>query len=702
MMAGALTRAHLEALTSPGSVALIGASNDPAKLTARPMNFLRQHGFGGKVYIVNSLRRAVMGLPAFPSVSAIPDKVDYAYILLDSEPAIAAFQDCAHAGVTAVSILADGFAEAGDEGRERQARLTAMAAQAGILLLGPNSMGVVNTSNGFVCTTNAVFRAEALLKGRFAVLSQSGSVIGTLVSRGEARGIGFSILISVGNEAAASIGELGSLLVEDAQTDGFVLFLETIRRPDALASFARLAAEAGKPVIAYMTGRTEEGQALAVSHTGAMTGSARAVSSFLAHIGIRQVELFETLIEAPTALMLARIEEHRPKSVTVVSTTGGGGAMVIDQISARGVAIAGCSGSARRTLETRNIPLGTGKLVDVTLAGTKYETMKAVVSTLIEDPETGLLVVSIGSSAQFNPELAVRPIIDAVAEATTGAAPVVAFPLPHAPGSLSLLQKGGVASFRTVESCAESVWLLLTARPPQPPVEAALPAEILGRIEAAPSGVLDEVEAGAIFELLGIARPAHILIPAEGSISEALGFPYPVAAKLVSPDLPHKSDAGAVHVGLADPRTLADAIIQMLASAERFAIGYRLKGVLVQEMRYGLGEALIGMTRDPLVGPVITVGMGGVLSEIYRDISVRPAPVSIATARDMIAEVKGFAVFGGFRARARGDLEALAEALQRVSLLALSDLVEEAEINPILIGADGDGVVLLDALIRRR
>jgi acyl-CoA synthetase (NDP forming) len=699
-MKPAITKAHLDALIAPRSVALIGASDNPARLTARPLSFLTQHGFPGRIYPVNPVRETVMGRKSFPSVTAIPEPVDHAYILLDADPAIAAFRDCAEAGVKAVSVLADGFAEAGELGRERQARLTAMAEEAGILLLGPNSMGVVNTANGFVCTTNAAFRTATLPEGRLAALSQSGSVIGTLVSRGADRGIGFSVLISVGNEAAAGIGALGALLVDDPGTDGFVLFMETIREPAALAAFARRAYDAGKPVVAYMIGRTEEGQALSVSHTGALTGSAEAAASFLRSVGIRRAEQFETLLEAPAALSLARKAERRPKTVTVVSTTGGGGAMVVDQISARGVGIAGCSAAAREKLEARNIPLGHGKLVDVTLAGTKYETMKEVVSTLIEDPETGLLVVSIGSSAQFNPELAVRPIIDAVAEGSESAAPVVAFPLPHAPESLRMLQDGGVPSFRTVESCAEAVALLMNARPPTPPAEASLPADALKLLEAASPGVMDEVEAGAVFAALGMARPAGIVIQSGAALPETLPFAYPVVAKLVSPDLPHKTEAGAVRVGVMDRHALAEAIADMLASAAAHAPGFRFKGILIQEMRTGLGEALAGFTRDPLAGPMVTVGMGGVLAEIYRDASVRPAPVSIETAREMIAEVKGFALFRGFRGKPRGDLEALARAVCAVSMLAACDRVAEAEINPALVKPEGEGVVPLDALIR--
>lgn len=691
----------LAALTAPKAVALVGASASEGKLTARPLSFMRRHGFAGRIHPVNPVRSTVMGLTAYPSVRAIPDTVEHAYILVDADPAIAALEDCAAAGVRVVSILADGFAESGEEGRRRQERLTAIAREAGILLIGPNSTGLVSTASGFSCTTNAAFRADRLERGRLAVLSQSGSLIGTLLSRAQARGTGFSTLVSVGNEASAGVGEIGQVLLRDEDTDGFLLFMETIRNRRALADFAREAARMGKPVTAYMIGRSEEGQALSVSHTGALTGSAAAVSAFLRDIGIREVEQFETLIDAPRALSRAHLSAGRPRAVTVVSTTGGGGAMVVDQISARGVTVAACSAAARAKLSGQGIPLGHGKLVDVTLAGTKYETMKEVVSTLMADPETGLLLLAIGSSAQFNPELAVKPIVDAVAEAGADAAPVMVFPLPYAPESLAMLEVAGVPNFQNVETCAETVALFLSPFEVAPPAVQTLPEAAVELLAAAPAGLMDEVASGAVFEALGARRPAHILLALGEPLPQTLPFPFPVVAKLVSADLPHKTEAGAIKVGLSDRAALEAAIAAMRTSAEAHRPGYRLAGILVQEMRRGLGEALIGVTRDALAGPVVTVGMGGVMTEIYRDTAVRPAPVTVESARAMLAEVKGFALFRGFRNKPKGDMEALARTVAAVSRIALSDQVEEAEINPVLIGAEGEGVVLLDALIRR-
>jgi acyl-CoA synthetase (NDP forming) len=691
----------LRALIAPRSVALIGASATPGKLTARPMTFLQKHGFAGKIYPVNPVRDEVMDEKAYPTVASIPDTVEHAYILLDADAAIAALEDCAAAGVKVVTVLADGFAEAGEEGRARQEKLAGIAQVAGILLIGPNSTGIVATHANFSCTTNAAFRTDSLGAGRIAVLSQSGSVIGTLFSRGSARGIEFSTLISVGNEATTNIGTLGSLLLDDPDTDGFALFLETIREPDALAAFARAAADAGKPITAYMIGQSDEGQALSVTHTGALTGSREAISAYLRQIGIAQVEFFETLIDAPRILSQRQAGSRRPQTVTVVSTTGGGGAMVVDQISARGVPIAGCSSKARAHLEAQDIKLGHGVLVDVTLAGTQYATMKEVVSTLADDPETGVLLVVIGSSAQFDAEKTVSPLVDVVGVQVEGRAPIMAFVLPEAPDSLRMLEVGGVPAFRNVEGCAEALQLYMSAPKKREKPPEGLPGAVDELLAACAPGQLDEVQSGEVFEALGLQRPNQILLAPDADVPAELPFAFPVVAKLVSADLPHKTEAGAICVNVGDRDELLSRIAEMKQSAERFKPGFSLQGILVQEMRKGLGEVLVGLTRDPIVGPVITVAMGGVMTEIYRDSAVRVAPIAVEEAREMLGEIKGFDLLRGFRGREKGDLDALAHAVADISRLALSDRVAEAEVNPILVGAEGSGVVMLDALVRR-
>ncbi len=681
--------AALDALLRPARVALIGASGTPGRLTARPQAFLARHGFAGEVIPVNSGRDDVGGVRAWPSVGAVPGTVDHAYVLLDGEAAIEAVADCARAGVAAVSVLSDGFAEAGPEGAERQARLVAAAGDA--FLLGPNSTGVAHPATGFACTVNAAFAAERMPRGRIAVLSQSGSMIGAILSRGAACGVGFQSFVSVGNEAAHGVGEIGRAMVGDPEVDGFALFLETVRRPEAFAAFAAAARAAGKPVMAYLVGRSTQGAALAASHTGAMAGGGRALAAFLRGHGVVLAQTFEGLVEGAGALPIARRMAGRPRTATVITTTGGGGGMVYDLLGARGVALAPMGDAAGRTLDAAGIRPKDGPLVDVTLAGARYEVMRAVVEAVADDPETGAVVVAVGSSAQFEPERAVRPVIDAAAAGT--GAPVLVAPIPHAPEALRLLAEAGITAFRTPESCAEAVAAVLAGPAPHgaDPAPAAPPAAALARVGALSAGPADEAEAGAVLRALGIAFPEGAIV-AEDDAPTVPGFAGPYVLKALRHGLLHKTEVGGVRVGLA-AGALAEA-----AEAMRARLGpCRL---LVQAMEAGRGEAIIGYVRDPVVGPLVSVGLGGVLAELHDDAALRPAPVGIEGARAMIAEVRGFAAHAGWRGLPRADLEALAGAVAALSALAAIPEVEEAEINPLLLRDEGHGVVALDALVR--
>ncbi len=690
------------ALLYPRSVALIGASADVSRLTARPLKFMRHHGFQGEIFPVNVSHDTVGGLKAYKSVADIPAQIDHAYILLNADPALEAVEACAAVGVPVVTVLADGFAESGGAGIERQKRLIEIAENNKIKVIGPNSTGVVQADSGFSCTTNAAFGREHLPTGNFAVLSQSGSVIGAMLSRSAAVGLGFKAYVSVGNEACLGVGEIGKELVSDPEIDGFILFLETIRRPDEVKEFAALAHAAGKPLIAYLVGKSDAGQSLAASHTGAMTGGGKAIRAFLDGLGIYQVDNFEALAELANMLKLRERLKTRPDRATVLTTTGGGGGMVYDLLGMRGVELTGMSQHSSKILNESGLFIKPGALVDVTLAGAKYETMKSVVSALINDPASGLVVAVIGSSAQFNPELAVKPIVDAVKEAGANAAPVVAVPVPDAAESIRMFNESGIPAFRTAESAAECIGVLLSSAPGYSPrqVDDTALSGVRQILRDCVQSQLLETEAAAVFRELSIKAPPSIAIASDGPVPDEMPFDGPYVVKVLSREIQHKSDIGGVVIGLSDVTSVTEAVTNMRQALAHSTQGVSIIGYLIQQQVSSLGEAIIGFYRDPVVGPLITVGMGGVSTEIYEDLAVRPAPVSVETAIEMVAQVKGFELFRGFRNKPKGDLLALARAVSWISDLAAVARVQEAEINPMLVGADGCGVVLADALVR--
>jgi len=682
----------IDALIRPATVAVVGASDDPKKDSARPLRFLRKHGFAGTVWPINPRRETVLGETAWPSLAGLPGVPDHVYIVTAAERVEEQVAEAARLGVRVATVLADGFAESGEAGAEAQRRLVDRAHAGGMRLLGPNSMGVANVADATPFTTNAAWEAESLVPGRLMALSQSGSLIGTLLSRGAARGIGFHSLISVGNEADLDVGAIGTAAVGLDGVDAFILFLETVRRPERIAAFARAAHAAGKPIVAYKLGRSPEAQALAVSHTGALVGSDRAADAFFRDLGILRVDQFESLLELP-ALLKGRAPDpaRRGKPVAVVTTTGGGGAMAVDRLGAAGIAVAGASDALRaRVKEAVGLSLKPARLIDVTLAGARYEVMKAVLDGLLEGDRYAAVIAAIGSSAQFLPERAVQPIVDCAGSAT----PIAAIPLPQADLALAMLSGAGLAGFRTVESMADAVRAFIEWTPPKPPPAGPPPAITPG----APGAVLSEADGLDLLDRLGLATVSRRLLGPDDPVPGDLA--YPVALKAVSADLPHKTEAGAVALGLRDRADLDSARQAMRAHLKTSAPAARLDGWLVQSMVTGLGEALVGYRVDPEVGPVISVAPGGILAELYADVAVRTAPVDVATAREMIAEVTGLTALAGYRGRPAGDLEALARAVAALSTLALDPAlrVVEAEANPVMVLAEG--AIAVDALVR--
>ncbi len=698
-----------QALTAPRGVALIGASTDPGKTSGRAQRYLKRHGFTGAIYPINPNNTEVQGERAYPDLRAVPGPIDHAYILLNAPHVPAAIEACAAAGVPVATILAGGFADAGAEGLALQQRIVATARAAKLRLIGPNSMGVVDCHTRLALSVNAALELEQLLPGRLTVLSHSGSLIGTLLSRGQARGIGFSRLISVGNEADLTIGELGSLFVDDPGTDGFLLFLETIRGRAALARFARQAHAAGKPLIAYALGRSEAGQLLATSHTGALAGSRAAMAAFLREHGIIEVDLLETLLEMlplaigrkPQARQRATEPVKRSRAgVSVVTTTGGGGAMVVDRLETLGVPVDPPSDAVIARLRERNLSIGASPLIDLTLAGTRPDMVDACLSTLIDHADTRAVIMVVGSSAQFHPQLAVQPLL----RFARADKPVAVFLVPQADASMRLLAEAGIAAFRTPEACADGIRALLSWQAPRPADAAPPPglAAAMAVARAADGATLDELGAAQLLAALGIGCVASTVIAPAALDSHPLDIAFPAALKILSPDLPHKTEVGGVALRLADAASLRAAGRAMLARVAAARPAARLTGLLVQPMQQGLAEALIGYRLDPQVGPIVTLAAGGILAEIYRDSAVRLAPTDLGTARDMIDEVKGLAPIRGYRGLPAGDLDALAAAIVALSQLAhLTERpVAEAEINPILVRPAGGGVVAVDGLVR--
>jgi acyl-CoA synthetase (NDP forming) len=680
------------ALLAPRCVALVGASADPQKNTARPQRYLRAHGYTGTIVPINNSAQRCMGEKAYSSLDEAPEGIEHALVMVPGRYVLGVIEQCVRKRIPVASIYSDGFAETGDEGRKLQERLVAVAREGNVRLTGPNCMGTINTHMPCALSINAVLDVDRLIPGRVGLVSQSGSVMGALLSRGQARGMGFSKLVSVGNECDLSVGEIMNLLVDDADTDVILLFLETIRKPDRLAQAAARAHAAGKPVIVYKLGRSEVARELAASHTGAMTGSDDSANAFFRRHGIVRVDTLEAMIEAPPLLRGAK--PPRGRRIAVLTTTGGGAATVVDNLGRLGLDVVPPTTRIIENLGAKNIHIRQAALTDLTMAGTRKEIYSAVLHELLNSDHCDAVLAVVGSSAQFHPQHAVEPIVAAMPTPK----PLAAFLVPDAPRSLELLREAGVAAFRTPESCADALAAFFDWQAPVATPHASVSAEAKQLLAAAAGKQLNEHAACQVFAALGVPIARTQVIAAAG---DAVDLSFPVVAKILSPDILHKTEAGGVELGLADAAQLQAAAQRIVDRVKASRADARIDGILVQEMKRGRAEVILGFKRDPQVGPIVVLGVGGTLAEIYRDFCVRLAPVSVAEAREMVEQVKGLATVRGYRGQPRGDIDGLAHALAAFSSLALLDDpgVSEAEINPLIVGSEGAGVAAVDGLI---
>jgi acetate---CoA ligase (ADP-forming) len=697
-----------DALFSPRSVAIVGQSDDAGKATGRPLTFLRRAGYAGRIYPVNPRRETVLGERAWPSLAALPEPPEHAYIVTATEVAVVAVEECGRLGVKVATVLADGFAEAGPEGLAREQRLREICARTGIRVVGPSSLGVVDLRSKAMLTANAAFDAKEFSAGRIFAASHSGSLIGTLFSRGTARGIAFAGLVSVGNEVDLSLGEICEATLDDLGIDGYMLFLETLRHADALRRFALAAAARRKPILAYKIGRSAATRELAVTHTGALAGEDDVADAFLRACGIARVDTLDGLIEGlPLLARVPPAHDSTRNRVGVVTTTGGGAAMMVDLLARRGLNIVPPNAATLARLAQAGITVKPAQLVDLTVAGARYQTMKAALDVLTTAPEFDLVLAVAGSSARPQPQATVQPVIDCAGADK----PLAAFVAPEAPQALAMLAAAGVPNFRTPEACADAISAALARRAPQTEALLAPPAHArasghpdsgspLSRGRADRSSLLDEFAAGTLLDRLGIARAPSVALDADIARPPQLPFAFPVAVKVLAREIAHKTDVGGVVLDVRDEAALLAAFKHVRASVAERMPRASVARVLVQPMVSGVGEVLLGYRVDRDVGPLVVLAAGGVLTEIARDRSLRLAPVDLVTAQEMIAEVRTLVALSGYRGRRKGDLDALAQAIVALSRVAGDASIAEAEINPLIVLGAGEGVIAVDALVK--
>jgi len=688
----------LGVLFNPRSVAIVGASADPSKTSGLPVKFLRQQNFDGEIYPVNPRVAVIDGLRSYATIEELPAAPDVAMIVLGADRTVDAVRALAQKGTRHAIVLASGFGESGEEGKSRQRQLREVAGS--MRILGPNTIGLVNVSDGVPLSASGALAAGSFIRGPVGVVSQSGGILGALLSRASAQGIGLSKLVATSNEADLEMSDFIDYLADDPHTSVIALYIESIRYSDHFRSAALKARAAGKSIVALKIGRSAAGARAAASHTGAMAGSDRVYDAYFRDLGIIRAQSFGDLVDIPAAL--ATQPALTGRRIAILTSTGGAGTLVADSLGLCGFDSPAPDQSTVDHL-LQAMPGGNAALdtnpVDVTLAGLQPDILKGCIKALLDSPSYDGLTVVVGSSSVGNPELVSNAIREA--GSATAAKPVLAYVSPHAPEAAARLTQQGVPAFNTPEAVASAFSALWTAGQPLVRMQPANRSPV--DIPADWQGSLNEHRAKSLFSRFGLpVVREHVVANADEARQAASALGGKVVLKMLSSAVTHKSDVGGVAVGL-DAGTIGEQLEKMRATVKLRA-GIDPDGFLVQEMVSPGGlELILGYSRDPL-GAVLLIGIGGVTAELMKDTVLRLLPPGCAMSRDdavsALRELRSWPLLDGYRGRPKLDVEALAVAIVDFSVMVaqLGDRLIEAEINPIFVLPQGSGVKAADAV----
>jgi acetate---CoA ligase (ADP-forming) len=691
----------LEALLEPTSIAVIGASRSPGKVGNRVLTNLVNSGFSGRIVPVNPSAEEVLSLPCVPSLKASGTQVDCAVVVVPRARVLDAVEDAIGAGARAVVVITAGFKEVDAEGAELERTLTRLCRARGVRLLGPNCLGVMNTHHPM----DASFANKWPPRGAVSILSQSGALMTAILDTAAQRKLGLSKLISIGNKADLNETDLIAALADDAQTRVIVGYLESIVDGKAFIKTAEAAA-LKKPLIIFKAGVTGAGVRAASSHTGSLAGADIAYGAAFRRAGVIRAETFEAMFDFASAF--AQQPLPGGTRIAVVTNAGGPGIMAADAVEQAGMEIGALTPAAAEALAAV-LPqaASVANPIDV-LGDADPARYAAALRAALEDAAVDAVVVLLTPQAVTDPAGVAR----AVSGAAGGVKPVVAAFMGGEdvqPGR-DILAAAGVPDYPSPERAVNALhamtqyaaWLNRPQRiVTRFPVNRRRVERILHR--HARTGRLQVGEAYAKDILRAYAftvPPGHPCATIDDALDACEKIGYPVAMKIMSPDIIHKSDIGGVRLNLASPEAVRDAFDLMMLRIGQRMPNARIEGVYVEKMCGRGREVILGMTRDPQFGPMLMFGLGGIFVEVMKDVTFHIAPITAGEARQMLEGTKSFALLKGVRGQRSVNLDAIAEGLQRISQLVTDfPQIMEMDINPFIVSEVGADSVAADARI---
>ena len=696
--------ASFERLLDPRGIAVVGASPEPSRPGAQAVNALQQHGYRGAVYPVNPKYPVIAGYRCYAALSDIEETCDVAVISLPGSHVPGVVRQCGERGIPFAVVQGGGFREAGEQGEQLEAEMLAAARKGGVRLIGPNCLGYVNVHSRAYAAFGSLTRPPLLKPGPVSAVLQSASFGVSMLIQCDAAGLGFRYVVTSGNEADITAPELINAYVDDPETRVILAYLEGVRDGRAFMAAARRALAAGKPLIVLKAGNTESGRRAAESHTANLAGSYDVYRAAFRQCGVVEVRDVQEAVDTATCFAAGRLP--RGRRVVVMGGSGGAAAMYSDQADESGLALAELAPDTVEVLRSSLPALASLKNpIDYTAGypreGKGLDFVRAF-RAAIDDPNVDQLAVMFAAAGrgqvQYGGEVLAQ--VGAVTDK-----PIVVFSgmtEALAPEGLASMRAAGIPVLASPKRAASAMAAMATyadARKRSERIFKEMRLDLPGDTEQ--TGTLSEVESKRLVAAAGIAVTTDTVLPLDVDAGRCAKLRYPVALKIVSSDIAHKTDVGGVRLNIRNAEELASAAKEMVARIRKAAPKAKLEGLLASTMVTGGTETLVGVINDAAFGPVVAFGLGGILTEVLHDVAYRVAPFDVDEARAMIGELRGRAVFDGVRGGAPLDGDALADALARVSALAwqLRDRIAEMDINPLLVLPKGEGVIAADALV---
>ena len=704
----------LRRIFSPKSVAVIGASADLTQIGGRAVQSLLAHGFTGAIYPVNPKYADVAGLKCYSRIGEVPGEVDLAVIAVGATHVPDLLRQCAEKGVHSALIFSAGFAEIGSDGKKLQDEIVEIAHRAGMRLVGPNCQGLMNIPDKVWAGFGAPFALDSLRPGSVSVVTQSGGFGYAAVGLVEEEGIGFRYVVSTGNEADLNALDFMEFFLDDPQTEVVAGYIEGFRDGRRFRAIADSALDRRKPLIIWKVGDSDVGQRAAASHTANLGGAASLYQAAFKEKGVQRVgDVYEL---ADLARVFRGGKLPAGNRVGAITISGGAGVLLADYCAAHGLDMPPLSNSTRERLKGL-VPSFASLLNPVDVTAHIFNDpalLERALQVLIEEKRLDSLIIL---NASLSGDLALRVAREIANVSSKTLKPIlVAWSARADVGkqAFSLLDAARVPYFRTpIRAGRALVALVSYARALERRrrehaesksairISSTQPVDLIKSYGTQPT----EYQAKQFLHSFGIPITREVLATSlEAALEAARSIGYPVAAKVQSPDIPHKTEAGAVRTDIRSDDDLRDAYEQIMKNARRYRPDAAVDGVLIQEMVTGGVEAILGILNDPLFGPSVMFGLGGIFTEVLRDVSFRLAPISRATADEMVSEIKGYSVLKGARGKPPCDINALIDVIQKLSFMAteMEDEIVELDINPLFVLPEGLGVKVGDALLRRK